>query len=677
MIAKDSGTGKSFSGLTNYLENGHKGEKKDRVDWFAAENMDIGSLREGAMLMKEAANENSRVEKPVYHFSINWHPDESGQVDKELGIKIAREALKDLGLEDHHALIVAHKDTDHYHVHIVANRIHPETDKAWTGSFTKMKLEESMARLSLEHGFEVVPGRHNSKDLGIEPPQADVSQPSEALRYEQRTDSPSYNTKVKIELPEVFEKSNSWEELHSNLDEKGYQIQTRGRGLVVVDQEGHFAKVSSIGREFSKASLERRFEEKFAAKGQKAERLEVSQKQGSGREIERASGQGSTPEEKAAQVLDRSVHKLEEINTKTDYVRALFVERQEVLSRTEDSYKKHLAMKDAKTNLERSFNKIFSDPEAAMKAFNKDHYRKGIDAAAKELFEKPQSFGKLKHGRGARFMSGLLENEFLKDLSQLKSSFEPYRASVEEVNKDREGYKADLSERFDKSLTTEIKKIRDELKAVNRAKIERDILEAAGKLKANDIRKAPFGSRLRAEVVDRTVKDLRGKDQDRKWARSQGETVDRSYKRFPSIPLNLSDPDRKAWLAVDAYAKARHEIDQAATWMGENSKKAPELFKRLRESADAVIEQGKRAERHFSRFKIDKQVLYASSVSGERGTTGKSKITPFVRSKSPSIQIKLSSVLRLVGIPVPRLPRPRIPVPRVPLSKGIGRELKR
>ena len=62
-------------------------------------------------------------------------------------------SLEALGLEGHEALIVAHDDTRHPHVHVIANRVDPETGKA-------AKLGNSKLRLSRwAEGYEREQGR--------------------------------------------------------------------------------------------------------------------------------------------------------------------------------------------------------------------------------------------------------------------------------------------------------------------------------------------------------------------------------------------------------------------------------------------------------------------------------------------------------------------------------------
>ncbi len=65
-----------------------------------------------------------KLEKPVYVYSLSWHPDE--QPDKATMVEAARESLKALGVEDRQALIVSHSDEPHPHV----NRVSMEDGRA-------------------------------------------------------------------------------------------------------------------------------------------------------------------------------------------------------------------------------------------------------------------------------------------------------------------------------------------------------------------------------------------------------------------------------------------------------------------------------------------------------------------------------------------------------------------
>ena len=76
----------------------------------------------------------------MVHYSLSWAPDERP------GQRAMRQAvdgsLKALGLENHQALVVAHGDRAHPHVHVIVNRVDPETGKAANMGRDRIKLSK-------------------------------------------------------------------------------------------------------------------------------------------------------------------------------------------------------------------------------------------------------------------------------------------------------------------------------------------------------------------------------------------------------------------------------------------------------------------------------------------------------------------------------------------------------
>jgi hypothetical protein len=85
------------------------------------------------------ANAHSRTEKPVFHYTLSWHPDDRPEPTHM--IEQARHTLKLLGLEQHQTVIVEHKDRPHRHLHVVASLLNPETGRTASLSHFKLKLD--------------------------------------------------------------------------------------------------------------------------------------------------------------------------------------------------------------------------------------------------------------------------------------------------------------------------------------------------------------------------------------------------------------------------------------------------------------------------------------------------------------------------------------------------------
>ena len=63
---------------------------------------------------------------------MNWHGLQKNVRLDHNGQTQPLQTLKALGYEDHQYMIVAHDDKKHFHIHIMVNKVHPETLRAPT-----------------------------------------------------------------------------------------------------------------------------------------------------------------------------------------------------------------------------------------------------------------------------------------------------------------------------------------------------------------------------------------------------------------------------------------------------------------------------------------------------------------------------------------------------------------
>jgi len=156
MVPRTSRQGCSFTGAWKYYAHdkrtaqqqaqGQEVRTRERVGFIYTENLGgIEDDRAAIGLMIDTARQSRRCEKPVYAFSLGWHPEETPS--REDMLKAGREALAVLKMQDHQALMIAHTDTAHPHLHIIVNRIHPETGKA----INIFKDQEKLSAWALEY----------------------------------------------------------------------------------------------------------------------------------------------------------------------------------------------------------------------------------------------------------------------------------------------------------------------------------------------------------------------------------------------------------------------------------------------------------------------------------------------------------------------------------------------
>jgi hypothetical protein len=247
-------SGRRFLSLARYLVHGRAGDAEtERVAWTAGRHVGTDDPELAARLMQATANENARVQAPVYHLTISFDP--SDPVTPERMRDIAEHVLDDLGLAEHQALLVAHQDRAHPHVHIMVNRVHPETGVAWERWQDRPRIEQSLRELERAFAFREVNGRLFQLD-GQQPPERSLLTTGE-WRQAQRTGELAFPDRVRAHLPEL-RAAHNWAELEDRLAAHGLRLERKGQGLIITDGE-HQVKASRVARDLSLLRLEERF----------------------------------------------------------------------------------------------------------------------------------------------------------------------------------------------------------------------------------------------------------------------------------------------------------------------------------------------------------------------------------------------------------------------------------
>ncbi len=107
--------------------------------------------------MRATAGQNVRVKEPVYHLALSFDPGDA--VDRAAMERVADRVLETLGLQEHQVLIVAHADREHAHMHLMVNRVHPETGKVWSRWQDYPAIQRVLREEEEVLGLRRVPGR--------------------------------------------------------------------------------------------------------------------------------------------------------------------------------------------------------------------------------------------------------------------------------------------------------------------------------------------------------------------------------------------------------------------------------------------------------------------------------------------------------------------------------------
>ena len=214
---------------------------------------------------------------PFYHVVLSWKAGEQPTVDQ--ATVAAAKALNAVGMADNQAFFAIHRDKDHHHhIHIIANRVHPE-HLVLTGPprYDFLVLDKTCREIELEQGWQHDNGPHVVIDgqikrlthalrrqLGLETDKslAPYAPAVKARMGEVKAGLPSLagwlNNKV---APELVATQN-WQEFHRACVARGLRVVKVKSGLIfetdMLDKATQ-TKASAVHYALSLGRLQNRF----------------------------------------------------------------------------------------------------------------------------------------------------------------------------------------------------------------------------------------------------------------------------------------------------------------------------------------------------------------------------------------------------------------------------------
>lgn len=249
-----------IGGLLDYIAADGSGSKQKAEYVAASGNFYSDSLLGQRAEMIALALEAPRSKDPVDHWLMSW---KEGEQPTEVQYRESVEILKrHLGMDrDHLAVYALHRNTENYHLHIVLNRVDPDShlvaDKGWCID----RAHKAIAEIVHQHGWEPESNARyitNSKgEVSLSRVTRARKPKAEVMDRENATGEKS-SERVAIETAgPILASVQSWEQAHRDLARAGMRYELKGSGALLW-VGGQPVKASVIGREFSKKRMEER-----------------------------------------------------------------------------------------------------------------------------------------------------------------------------------------------------------------------------------------------------------------------------------------------------------------------------------------------------------------------------------------------------------------------------------
>lgn len=249
-----------IGGLVDYLVKADEEEGEKVEATFTSGEFLAASWQAQRAEMIALAIEATRSDDPVDHWVLSWKEGEQPtheQCKEAVGI-----LRRHLGLRRSHLIMCAlHCNTENYHLHVVINRVNPQTlrvaDKGWHID----KAHRGLAEMVRVQGWEPEPnalyGERNNQSEDLSTQSRKRGPSSRARDQENATGIMSCERTAIDRAAPILGRAQSWKEVHAELAQIGMRYEPKGSGAVVWVGEQP-VKASVVGRECSRSWMEQR-----------------------------------------------------------------------------------------------------------------------------------------------------------------------------------------------------------------------------------------------------------------------------------------------------------------------------------------------------------------------------------------------------------------------------------
>jgi hypothetical protein len=193
------------------------------------------------IMATQAMNTRAKGDR-TYHLVVSFAAGEKPSQEQLADIEETLCAA--IGLGAHQRLSAVHCDTDHLHIHVAINKIHPESFRLVEPYFDQRKLMAACEALEQKHGL--IRTRHG----------VSLSHDRTAPHEERERFRDEVRDLIEDGLESQIAQAAGWAALHAFFFEAGLQVRLRGAGLVIGRKSGGLSvKASAVHPALSLSAL--------------------------------------------------------------------------------------------------------------------------------------------------------------------------------------------------------------------------------------------------------------------------------------------------------------------------------------------------------------------------------------------------------------------------------------
>ncbi len=231
--------GRSFKGCISYVLG------KDEAKLLDADGVlltDVKSIINSFYLQSRM---NPKLSRCVGHIPLSYSPYDKERMTDEFMIRLAKEYMKGMKIENTQYIIVRHQDREHPHCHIIFNRI-DNNGKTISEKNDYARNEKVTKALKEKYGLYFGKGKEQVNQNRLNEP--------DKTRYELHTI-----------ISQALKQTKTWKQFADLLDRNGVEIKFKYKGNsnqvqgISFMKEGYSFKGSDVDRNFSFGKLNKQF----------------------------------------------------------------------------------------------------------------------------------------------------------------------------------------------------------------------------------------------------------------------------------------------------------------------------------------------------------------------------------------------------------------------------------
>ena len=239
--------GKSFKGCISYVLN------KENARLLDSEGVLLNDTNSiiNSFYMQSLMNPN--LAKSVGHIPLSYSKDDAPILTDAFMLKLAKEYMQAMGIENTQYIIVRHSDREHPHCHIVFNRVDND-GKTISDKNDHFRNEKVTKALKEKYGLTFGVGKEKVKTYRLKEP--------DKTKYE-----------IHIAIQAALKYAKNWNQFKESLNKSGIELKFKYKGQSNEVQGISFAKGdysfkgSEIDRQFSYSKIDYRLRQNNREQG--------------------------------------------------------------------------------------------------------------------------------------------------------------------------------------------------------------------------------------------------------------------------------------------------------------------------------------------------------------------------------------------------------------------------